>query len=73
MSDLNTVLRRVALCLTLLPLLISFTAISVVMFAPLLVPIAWMSGSRRPFSEVWEMFISDGPLTMFGDLWNGMP
>lgn len=67
---MNTI-RRAALCLTLIPCMIAFLAFSFVVLGPMFVFIAWVTGSRRPFRDVWQMMFVGGPWEMVRDAWAG--
>lgn len=68
---MNTVLRRTALSLTLLPATVVAMIFSIVFIGPLFVFFAWASGSKHPFSEAYRAVVSEGPMQLFVEAWNG--
>lgn len=70
-SLINTIMRRTALVLILLPCLIVFMAFSLLFLAPIFVFIGWAMGTADPIGDVWEMMIADGPIGMFAEAWRG--
>lgn len=71
MEMLNTIARRLALCLIMVPCVLVFMAFSLIFLAPIFVFVGWATGSRNALRDTWEMMITDGPMTMVADAWRG--
>jgi hypothetical protein len=68
---LNTIARRAALVLIMVPVLVFFVGFSLVFLAPLIAFAGWVQGGRDPIGDVWRMMVTEGPLCDLGDAWRG--